>query len=192
MRHVVLLIALLASPAAAQHVAVDSTYDVYSKVSRVRVMSERLATDLPGLSVYAVADVVIAPSHESYAPYTTVCRVWAGLIQDEPGRYWRQPGMRVDLLVRKGPIAAGGRSRGSAITTVAVSHGRTPGDVRLRLTPERRTAAGVTAQFHGDGAGPFILEFPAGFFDAAAAVVARADSALVRASLANHARESCR
>jgi hypothetical protein len=187
-----LLAAALCGEAEAQRLAVDSTYDPHSRISRVRIASSPLATGVGGLEAYAVAEVVVTPGSDSYLRYTTSCRVWAVLHQDRPGRYWEDPGVRVELLVRKRVTEPAAPPR-SVASLVSSAPGRERGgDLKVRFLRDRREAAGITAQVHTGPGQAFLVEFPPEFFEAVAEVTARAESALLRASEANRTREVCR
>lgn len=186
------VVALLATPLAAQRVVVDSTFDVYSRTSRTWIASAPLPTGLPGLAVYVAARTAVGPSDDPSFRYTVECEVWAGLEQAEAGTYWTRSRVPVDLLLRRG---AGNRVAGAGAirdATVTVPCRERPGDAVFRLTSQRQAAIGITAQLYRDGGTAVLLEFPSEFFDAVQAVLARADSSLVAASRGNRTKATCR
>jgi hypothetical protein len=191
-RVVVVVVALLASPLAAQQVAVDSTRDAFSRTSRVWITSALLPTGLPGLETYAAARILIGPSDDPSYPYAVDCAAWAGLRQAAGGEYWQGSRVPVELLIRKGAAASGQRPPATREKTVTVPCRERPGDAVFRLTAQRQAAMGITAQLHGEGGTATMVEFPPEFFDALQAVLARADSSLVAASKANRTSLICR
>jgi hypothetical protein len=191
-RVIVVVVALLASPLAAQQVVVDSTRDAFSKTSRVWIASELLPTGVPGLEAYVAARIVVGPSEDPSFPYAVDCAAWAGLSQSEDGRYWRAPRVPLELLIHKAYREPGQHAAAVRETTVTAPCRERPGDAVFRLTVQRQRATGITAQLHGDASTALMLEFPPEFFDAVRTVLARADSSLAAVAKANQARPVCR
>lgn len=192
MKTIAVALALVAGPVAAQQLMVDSTFDAFSKTSRVCITSEALPAGLPGLDVYVTARVVIARSTDSYLPYTATCQTWVGFSQQERGEYWVTQRVPIDLLVRRPGRTPGARLAATTDGVMSIPSRERPGDLAFRLTPQRQAAVGITAQLHKDASTAFFVEFPGEFFDAAKAVLARADSALMIATKANRIKEPCR
>jgi hypothetical protein len=185
-------VALLATPLTAQQLVVDSTFNVYSKTARVTITSEPFPTDVPGLDLYVAAHVEVTPSADPAYRYSTTCRTWVGFRQSEPGRYWRASRIPAELLVRRSAREPSGRATAVVDTAVSVPLREHPGDLAFRWTSPRQSGIGVTAQVHTDAGYPFLVVFPDAFFDVCRAVLARADSTLLKASRANRTREVCR
>jgi hypothetical protein len=191
-RVIVVVAVLLATPLAAQEVAVDSTRDAFSKTSRVWITSELIPTSVPGVSAFVAARIVVGPSEDPAFQYGVECAAWAGLSQAEDGQYWRTSRVPLDLLIRRGESDAQPQAVGIREATVTAPCRERPGDAVFRLTSSRQTAKAITAQLYGDAGAVIMLEFPPEFFDAVRAVLARADSSLAVASRANQTRSVCR
>jgi hypothetical protein len=185
-------VALLATPLTAQQLVIDSTFNVYSKTARVTITSEPFPTDLPGLDMYVAAHVEVSPSDDPAYRYATVCRTWVAFRQSEPGRYWRTSRIPAGLLVRKPAREPASRATLVVDSAVSVPLREQPGDLAFRWTSPRQSGIEVTAQVHTDAGHPFLVVFPGAFFDVCRAVLARADSPLLKASRANRTREVCR
>jgi hypothetical protein len=191
-RVIVVVVALLASPLAAQEVAVDSTRDAFSKTSRVWITSELIPTSVPGVDAYVAARIVVGPSEDPAFQYGVDCAAWAGLSQARDGQYWRTSRVPLELLIRRGERDAQPQAVGIREATVTAPCRERPGDAVFRLTGSRQTATAITAQLYGDAGAVIMLEFPPEFFSAVRAVLARADSSLEAASRANQTRSVCR
>jgi hypothetical protein len=182
----------LAGAVSAQELIVDSTFDAFSRTARVHIVSRTMPSDLPGLRLYVAAKVVIAPSTDAYLPYTATCEAWVGFEQEEPGHYWDTPHVPIELLTRRPSGKVVPALASSPETATSRPSRARPGDAAFRLTPQRQAAVGITAQLYRDTRTAYLLEFPAEFFDAAKAVIVRADSALAVATKANRVKEVCR